>query len=189
MDQSPDLALASRQLSREALQRSGELQLHVISTSMAPLLKPGDAVLVQPARIQDLQLGQIVVYERGSDWITHRLVQQDRFSWTLKGDACLAPDAPVQPSEIIGRVVSRIRLLSTSEKTRLDLLQKRWLWLGSFTAFLGRLQSVVWLTTALPRSKTTHPFGLLQMKVGKGLCWMLHKTQLGIEGLFISLFS
>ncbi len=189
MDQSLNLALASRQLSREALQRWGELQLHVISTSMAPLLEPGDAVLVQSARPQDLRRGQIVVYERGSDWITHRLVQQGRLFWTLKGDACLAPDAPVQPPEIIGRVVSRIRTLSTSEITRLDLLQKRWLRLGSFTAFMGRLQAALWNAAAVPNSKTTHPFDFLRMKLAKGSCWMLHKIQLGIEALFISLFS
>ena len=189
MDQNPDVVFVSRQLSREALKRSGALQLRVTSASMIPLLEPDDKILVQPVNPQDLLAGQIVVYERGGDWITHRLIQCRQPFWVIKGDAHLAPDAPVDSHEVIGGVMARLRTMKTGNINKINLNQRRWLWLGSYISLMGRLQIALWEIGNPGTMYTPSSFGILKMKLAKGLCRLTHRVNLAVERIFILLFS
>ena len=109
--------------------RAGLLNLHVIGDSMAPLLRPGDRVTVQPVQPDALRLGDMIVVRHPSDLITHRLVAVDEQGWHTKGDNCHRADEPVAVQAIVGRVVAIER-----GGVPLDLLNRRWAianrWIG-----------------------------------------------------------
>lgn len=76
--------------------------------SMAPALRRGDEVIVEPLRERAPQAGEIVIYRRAAQWICHRVVQAaDPVSALIvtQGDAVRQPDAPVPLDHVVGRVV------------------------------------------------------------------------------------
>lgn len=87
--------------------------LRVRTGSMAPLLRPGDAVQVASLGDKEPCRGALLVVRQGGYLVTHRLV-----GWTgagdsrrllLRGDACHQPDQPVAPAQLVGVVVARRR--------------------------------------------------------------------------------
>lgn len=91
-------------LLRQQLNTGTALRLYVISQSMQPLLQPGDAVRVEPIHVEQIQPGDMVVFQRGTTLITHRLIKTDSQRWWTKGDKCYQFDLPVSPLACIGRV-------------------------------------------------------------------------------------
>ena len=87
----------------------------VASESMAPALRRGDLLYLEPATIADIQVGEIVTIRttRGAV-ITHRVYELDLESGLIrtKGDASNTIDyGPFSSDELEGRVVYRIPLL------------------------------------------------------------------------------
>lgn len=97
----------------------------VMSGSMAPWLQPGDVVLAAPARLGELEDGEIVVFESArapGGEITHRLVARRADGrWITRGDAnAVADPRPVPPERITGVVeviVPRVGLPSLWART------------------------------------------------------------------------
>lgn len=90
--------------------------LSVESASMAPEIKRGDAVVIQPVTFNDLKVDDVVSYRSPADQsviVTHRVVAVER-NWNqliTKGDNAARIDTPLPPSEIIGRVQARVKYL------------------------------------------------------------------------------
>jgi signal peptidase I len=97
------------------------LRLTVTSDSMRPLLRAGDAVAVQPIDPHALQPGEVIVVQRGGEWITHRLVAVDARGWHTHGDNTRYTDAVVSADHIVGRVIA----IERGDHT-IDLRQPRW---------------------------------------------------------------
>jgi signal peptidase I len=93
----------------------------VTSDSMRPLLRAGDGVVVQAIDPRALQPGDVIVVQRGGDWITHRLVAVDERGWHTHGDNTRYGDDVANAAEIVGRVIA----IERNGKT-IDLLQPRW---------------------------------------------------------------
>ena len=129
---------ASLDLARAGLQGQGMLRLRVISSSMAPALRPDDMVIVQPVPLEALRRGDVVVIQHGAELITHRLVAIDAHGWRTKGDNCAAAD-PVWPAAIM---VGRVAAIERGERA-IDLQNRRW---QSLNHWLGRLN---WLQTSI----------------------------------------
>ena len=77
------------------------IRLKIISDSMAPMLQPGDTVIMFPmtAGISP-QRGDMIVFQskNGVDAglpLTHRLIRRTASGWIAKGDHRLFPDAPI----------------------------------------------------------------------------------------------
>ena len=75
--------------------------------SMLPTIRDGDTLVVEPVDPASISRGDVIVV--GGPWSVraHRVVgESDRSSGTfiLRGDALQAPDAPVSPERILGRV-------------------------------------------------------------------------------------
>jgi signal peptidase len=96
------------------LSTTGKIQARVVLTgSMAPTIKAGDIVFLNPSKTNTPQKGDIVTYTgRRFDGtavgsFTHRIVGGDATSgFTLKGDANINPDVQrVKPTDIVGKVV------------------------------------------------------------------------------------
>ena len=80
---------------------------------MRPAISPGEMLSVEPVRISDLAIGDVLVVNAGGDWIVHRLVG----SWKsgqdirllLKGDNARTTDEAVSEEQIVGRVTTVAR--------------------------------------------------------------------------------
>jgi signal peptidase I len=89
--------------------RKGTRILSVQSNSMEPAFAPGDAVIMKPTSVDQLNYDDIVSYRSASDprvIISHRLVDYDRESgliYTL-GDNTGTMDEAVAVSQIVGKV-------------------------------------------------------------------------------------
>jgi len=93
----------------EQLAAGETLRFQVTSSSMAPLLKIGDAVVCEGvASPETFQIGDILVIQRASDFLTHRLIRKSGHRYQTKGDNTLRPDPPVSADAILGRVI-RVR--------------------------------------------------------------------------------
>jgi len=101
------------ELAREVLCSSGKLKLCVTGWSMLPAVWPGDTLLVECVRPNDIKVGDIALVGRDQRLCAHRVVllperSGNRF-WTTQGDAMPRPDRPVIESELLGRVTKLIR--------------------------------------------------------------------------------
>jgi signal peptidase I len=111
---------AAREVWRAAGE-TGPVRLTVTSDSMRPLLRVGDGVVVQPIDPHALQPGDVIVVQRGGEWITHRLVAVDEHGWHTHGDDTCYGDKAASAAQIVGRVIAIERIDQT-----IDLLQPRW---------------------------------------------------------------
>ena len=91
-------------MSRAALVQNGSIRLKVTSYSMYPMLAAGSFVVVQPKPPKNLRCGDIIVWDQGAYWITHRIVKINDHSCITKGDANWNCDSPVDFEAILGCV-------------------------------------------------------------------------------------
>lgn len=91
------------------------------STSMRPLLAPGDWVLVEPAD-RPPRRGDLIAVARGDGVIVHRVVARGAGGCWTKGDAVLALDPFVPDGEVLGTVTA----LETASGRRIALTGARW---------------------------------------------------------------
>jgi len=122
---------------------AGMLRLTVTGDSMRPLLRAGDGVIVQPIDPYALRPGNVVVAQRGGEWITHRLVAVDKRGWHMHGDNTRYGDEAASATEIVGRVIAIERGAHT-----IDLQQPRWHAIGRR---INRVQRVQWQILAAMR--------------------------------------
>ena len=93
-------------LARAGLREGERVRLNVAGNSMAPLLRPGDAVWAEPALPASLRRGDVIVVRRAGGLVTHRLVALGDGEWYTKGDNARHLDPPVTADAILGRVVA-----------------------------------------------------------------------------------
>ncbi len=92
---------------RQALRQGQTAVLVISSNSMAPLLWRGDEVLL--TAVATPQPGDILTYFDGRALMTHRYYRQAGAEWLLRGDRVIHPDPPIQPAQVVGKVVGRKR--------------------------------------------------------------------------------
>lgn len=71
---------------------------------MEPTLPSGCEIEIVPVQ-GELTVGDIVVFVARDVLVVHRLVHRRRGRWVAQGDGRLTPDAPLNPQDILGRVV------------------------------------------------------------------------------------
>jgi signal peptidase I len=87
------------------------LTVAVSGISMFPILLSNDKVLVKKSSLEDLNIGDIIVYlDRSNTYVAHRIVSIDTASTpaqiTTKGDVHFEPDPPVGIDRVLGKVVA-----------------------------------------------------------------------------------
>jgi signal peptidase I len=101
---------ASTALVEEIVRSFGEVRLRVLGTSMAPAVLPGDVVCVRLAKLDEVSVGEIVLFSRRGRFFVHRVVSRCAAPVTpcliTRGDRLGHDDPPVNASEFLGRVVS-----------------------------------------------------------------------------------
>lgn len=86
-----------------------EIRVIVHGVSMYPFLKAGDVVFVKPEPFHKLKSGDIIVFEKDSGLIAHRLLktmpgEDSNMRFLCKGDAARQPDPLIMPEEYKGKV-------------------------------------------------------------------------------------
>jgi len=88
----------------------GGVGLTILSGSMEPAIHPGDIVVTKPvSRVEDVALGDVVVYATEDSLITHRVIGfgigNGESTVILQGDANGAQDEPVVSGQLRGKVI------------------------------------------------------------------------------------
>jgi signal peptidase len=76
----------------------------VLSGSMEPALSVNDLVILKET--QDVEIGDVIVYESGSELIIHRVLDVDGDTITTKGDANNIADEPFDRSLVRGKMIA-----------------------------------------------------------------------------------
>lgn len=79
---------------------------NVLSGSMEPTFSKGTLLLVKET--QDIQEGDIVVYQSGKELIVHRVIQVSENQIITQGDANNVADEPFEKTQIKGKVIGWI---------------------------------------------------------------------------------
>jgi signal peptidase I len=79
--------------------------------SMLPTIKEDETITVQPVAPSAIKMGDIILYRLEGVVIAHRVVRIERgedggFRFIARGDASGVPDEPVEPAQVLGKVVS-----------------------------------------------------------------------------------
>jgi len=87
------------------------LQLFKVSSgSMEPTIKISNLIIVK--RTSDFKEGDIVTYKRGSEYITHRIVDIQDEQIITKGDANNTTDRPIKRNQIIGKYIYQFKIVT-----------------------------------------------------------------------------
>lgn len=110
------------------------VRLRIASRSMAPTLRPGDEIVVEPVSIEALLTGDLILFEHTGQLICHRLVEVSGHPCTLlaRGDAATGPAQRIGRDQVLGKVVSirkRTPWVALCEALRSALLPSLLRWL------------------------------------------------------------
>ena len=83
--------------------------------SMHGTIEAGDWIIIKSNRT--VQIGDIVTYKHGNDFITHRVIESYKGTYVTKGDANNTKDDPIDQSQIIGTVVKTFHGFGILRKT------------------------------------------------------------------------
>jgi signal peptidase I len=104
----------SHALRKEIIAQGRSVQILAAGYSMFPFLRKGDILTINPAPIDLIKRGDIVVYELNEKWIAHRVIhinhKSEGLEFLLRGDTCVAFDPPVNKENFIGKVSEFQRL-------------------------------------------------------------------------------
>lgn len=75
----------------------------ITSGSMWPVLEKGDIVFIKKTPKEDLQVGDVVVWQNPGGFTIHRIVELKENTLVTKGDANFSEDAPVAYEDVVGR--------------------------------------------------------------------------------------
>ena len=95
------------ELAGEVLRTSGALRLRVTGWSMLPTVMPGDILVIEHISSATVSEGDIVLFVRDRRFFVHRVVTKGQTcdaAILTCGDAMPAPDPPVPPSDLLGKV-------------------------------------------------------------------------------------
>jgi len=131
------------ELSAELLRRGNKVRFRARGRSMAPLIRDGDVLTVEPAGPETLRVGDVALHRIGGEQVVaHRVLarraERGEVLLTTRGDALSGPHDRVCAEEVLGRVVEVER---DGRVLRLD--RGPWRVLGLVAAKLLPLRALV----------------------------------------------
>ena len=103
---------------------------------MHPTIRHGDVITVEPFSPVNLKRGDIILYRLQNGFIAHRIVNIEEqngcgLTFILRGDGSVSDDAPVNPEQVLGKVVclerDHRRIDPYSRRMRLWSMLYRWI--------------------------------------------------------------
>jgi hypothetical protein len=126
---------------RDVLACDGLAWVTAVSWSMAPLIRPGDALRVAPIDAATARAGAIVAYQSGAQLIVHRIVATTREGVVTRGDGLPDADEPLAWLQVVGRVTA----IRTASGRTLDLERPPWTILEPALGWLAGHRGHGWL--------------------------------------------
>lgn len=130
------------ELLRGGMKNGQRPYLTITSGSMRPLIHIGDEVQLEPVRLSDLQVGDIITIAAPATLLTHRFygwVEKDDQRWLLtRGDRFLTSDSPWSDELLVGRVIARRR-----HNQRLLLQEGLGGWIGRHVAHIAAAEGLL----------------------------------------------
>lgn len=97
----------------EVLRSFGTLRFTATGWSMLPTIFPGEVLVVERLREDQVVLGDVILVGRDGRLCAHRVIakSEDRSHphWLTQGDAMPTQDLPVTKSDLLGRVTHVVR--------------------------------------------------------------------------------
>jgi signal peptidase I len=88
------------------------IRFTISTSSMSPLLMPGDQIIVVPTSPETLRAGDLVLVRASGFWLAHRLIgkriQNRKTRWITKGDNCSLADQIWSTDEMCG-IITAVR--------------------------------------------------------------------------------
>jgi signal peptidase len=106
----------------------------VLSGSMEPALNVNDLVLIQET--QDLQVGDVVVYQSGTELIIHRVIALEGENLVTQGDANQIPDQAITLDQVKGKLVGHVPKVGAVVR----VLKRPWVILLILVVALGLME-------------------------------------------------
>ncbi|PWD99964.1 S24/S26 family peptidase [Marinilabilia rubra] len=131
----------------QLLDKGQTVQVPVHGMSMFPILMPRDTVQIRRIKWENLNPGQVLVFECEGKWIAHRLiaVNQQEKSLLTRGDGLPAPDKPIMAEKVKGVIVKIIKTRSPFAWTINTSFDRFMVFAGPLSGkvfwFLGRVVS------------------------------------------------
>ncbi len=139
----------------ETMRRRGKMVITSFGTSMEPSIPHGARLEIRPVALDELQIGDVVLYHHAGQCFCHRLIRKDRRLCILKGDSLLTADPPVGWDQVIGRAAvviegnARLIPLDEPRERRRAALYARFSYVISFSIHVLGI-----LCSALPGIRT-----------------------------------
>jgi len=140
------------ELTDDLLDSQQQVNLRVGGMSMFPFLKHGDIITIRKCSINELRIGDVVVFKTAEKWIAHRLLKiitkENKIFLLTKGDTCRFKDPLFAEEQYVGKVISYKR---KSKEKKLD--SSLLLFFSVFIARLSRLLTPFFIWNAWIRMK------------------------------------
>jgi len=99
------------ELNREILEKGNILRFRIKGRSMQPFIRDQEVVLIESCQPSELKIGDIIFYRVApSKIVIHRFIRKIRnhseMSFLTKGDANFHFDPPVNPADILGKILA-----------------------------------------------------------------------------------
>lgn len=97
------------ELSTELLSEGYGVRFRAIGQSMHPTIRDGEAVRVEPVKIEEIERGDIILYSAMRGLTAHRVMLVEiavdgARIFQMRGDACVSFDEPATAEKILGRI-------------------------------------------------------------------------------------
>ena len=123
-------------LRKQLIENNHAVKIVASGYSMFPFMRNGDVQTISPVPIEEIKVGDVAVFERDNDWISHRVIAiqntNNEITLILRGDTCIQLDPMVTKANYIGKTVAFER----KGKTRL-LHSKKYKVISKVILFLG----------------------------------------------------
>jgi signal peptidase I len=123
-------------LRKQLIENNHAVKIVASGYSMFPFMRNGDVQTISPVPIEEIKVGDVAVFERDNDWISHRVIDirntNNETILILRGDTCIQLDPLVTKANYIGKTVGFER----EGKTRL-LHSKKYKVISKVVLLLG----------------------------------------------------
>jgi signal peptidase I len=97
-------------LRKKLIENNHSVKIEAAGYSMFPFMLPGDEQTISPVPIEDIAIGDVVVFEHDNKWISHRVISiqnnNNEKTLILRGDTCIQLDPLVTKANYIGKTVA-----------------------------------------------------------------------------------
>ena len=143
-------------LRKQLIESNHSVKIVASGYSMFPFMRNGDIQTISPVPIEEIQIGDVAVFERNNVWISHRVIDirktNNETILILRGDTCIQIDPLVTKENYVGKTVEFERGAKTINLNNRKIASKRIIQLGLARCyFLFYFKSALFIASRIKR--------------------------------------